>query len=478
MTEEGEKAHSMQCEEDGLPEMPRRCTAVDEIRSGDFANLFSERCTVECRWYHATFYLEYCLQTGTRPRRISRLLRSASPMVRLLSLRAALKYRLPVKSMMNDAFCDIRAIFIHRVGSLDDVLSHCEDTNGVVRKAILSRLLASTFYENVQPALVGPPTGPGAGPGTDPDRRELIVQQERARAGRSSRISLTRIPLLIPISSHERILLSLQNYLYDGDPIVRRRYLRLYRKFTHVSGHFISKLFSGTGRGLFRLFLHGLEDDDTRVRIETIRTIEKLATTKSIEIIMENIIDMIDEESGSVRYYVMRTLSRLTSRFKLKIDESQIEQLTVSLNRTRGNNHGIDSHVADFLMNLKYSSFHIYSSVLHELNISGPVGDDPGLEQWRRLKILRGIANNNRKLFLTNTDRIHQSISNIPSHLSMEDLWSPANLPYLSWLVVLSVTREGPASEMDETTRLNIRSVDEKLSSVHFARANKPAHFP
>lgn len=344
------------------------CSVLREIQNKDFSNLFSSECAPECQTYHRIFYLEDCLRRSVVPECLDTLLADESCHVRRLCQRVAMRHGLKTRSMLSDPSHAIRIAHLNITESLDELLQFVDDENRFVRQCILRRIQAPRD------------DAAAAGNQATPEDRLATTEQKNARK------------VSIPDSRREEVLLRFNEYINDKDPTVRLEFARALKVFTGLSPKFISKLFDKKNLGLF---VYGAEDEIHDVRRELILSIEAFANKGTIGFIFDYLIDMLNDETETVRETVVTVLFRMCKRYDLTVDDNQLRFILSGLEES---NSLIQERILGILGYLYYQTVDIFFYLVGQSNIEDAV----------IFQHLEALVRRNQKLFSENLSSIYK----------------------------------------------------------------------
>lgn len=365
------------------------CPVLYRILNGDFANVLDRACCHECQVYHKSSYLEHCLSARQVPESIEQFMADDSSYVRRLAQRIAIEQRLPLRSMACDPTHEIRAAHLYSTNLLSDLLNSIDDENRSTRICILRRL---------RPAADQKPA----------ENRTHIYPQ-------FSQIE-------IPLAQREDVLQRLSKYISDKDYTVRLEFVRSLGAFSGLSLKFICKLFDKKNIGLF---IYGAEDEMLEVRRQLVLSIETFAQEGTLATVLDYLVDMLNDESETVRETVVSVLCRLSKKYKLEVNDEQVACIFSGLGE--GNVY-IKSGLLKLISNLYYSSTDIYFHLTTQDSL-----DTASVLKHLGLLILR-----NKELFMANLASIYSydpfSENLLQSKTGKSSLY---NIEYLAELVLL-----------------------------------------
>ncbi|KAI5169421.1 hypothetical protein PAEPH01_0696 [Pancytospora epiphaga] len=384
----------------------RECPVIKGMMQGVFKNYTEGDCPSECLIYHRITYLEHCIERGSVPEQIEELLKDESSQVRKLSQKILAQHGISARSLIDDPAHEIRAAYILKTTNFDDLIESIDDESKMVKICLLRRLQSVNGNCN----------------GSNHD-------------------------VLIPKEKQEQVFAKLCTYINDRDHRVRLELIKTLNVFSGLSDKFVLSLFDKKNIGLF---IYGAEDEMSEIREKLIMSIETFLRKATSNAIFEYLIDMLNDESESVRETVGAVLCRVTACFRLTATK---EQYFFILNGIEEDNVKIRNGILRVLSNLCYASVEIYEILAEQRNAEDSV----------ILGIIKRIVRRNRNLFKRNLESIYSYSIFDENPFERGSLKRFYNLKYLSKLVVLHTLSKYYKIDISEPMRRDFKFLSLKL---------------
>ncbi|KAL6122249.1 hypothetical protein NUSPORA_00716 [Nucleospora cyclopteri] len=255
---------------------------------------------------------------------------------------------------------------------------------------------------------------------------------------------------------NDDLLEKTHNLITHRNVIVRRKYAKILRKFTKVSDKFKERLFDKDDIGLF---IYAVEDEDRKVKKHVIKALQYFLIPAAVNFL----IDMLNEDSKSVRIVVSSVLRRVTEIKRkegiiIKCSAQQMKYILISLEES---NNKIKTNILNVLANVSYTRENLFFELLEKRNIN----------EIRKIKALKKIVINNFSLF---DDYLNKNFNFV-----IENDFSLHDKSYFGYLIILgSIMKCFPSRDfhLSHKVREDLKFIKFKLKSQYCKHKNRKYH--
>lgn len=209
--------------------------------------------------------------------------------------------------------------------------------------------------------------------------------------------------------------------IFDSNIKVRLLFIKLLKRFNHISDSDKEKLFD---KNKFNLFICAIEDENYYVKLNLIKILNYFIVPDSIHIL----IDVLVDDSFTLRYEVTKIikqiiLTKLKEGILIKCAEKQIEFLCLCLKEQT--NISFQKNILIILSNIYYTNEKIFYLIFKENKIDNEM----------KLKALYKIVKNHLKLF---TEHLTKTINfSLDNNLSLDNIMYVGQLTILKLLIII-----------------------------------------